>query len=956
MPRLFRYYLWVGLVFSLHLSTFAHANDKGFIKTADGVIVFPSANYTGNTREVRLQVISDDIIRVMASPGKVVPGLLGFMTVARAASTVDWEMEEESDAIVLTTAKLVVKVSKDKGFIQFMDRQGNIIAAEQKVNSRVFKPEVYGGQPSWKIKQDFALSPGEAIYGLGQHQDGIFNYRDQQVFFFQNNTEVAIPFMVSSKHYGILWDNYSITKAGDTREYQAINALQLYSSRGENGWLTAKYANDKRHPENIILEQAVSNIPFEFLGDSKKYLPETFDIANGLINYEGEIASEFSGDHKFKFTYAGYVKVWIDGELLLDRWRQAWNPGTAVLNIPMEKGRKYKFRMEWIPDGGESYLTMKWLNPLPGKNENTFSFDSEAGQQLDYYFVYGRNLDEVIAGYRKLTGKAPIVPRWALGKWQSRERYKTGAEILETVQKFREKGIPLDNIVLDWSYWKEDQWGSQEFDAERFPDPGAMIRKLHDVYHTHFMISVWPKFYEGIPAYQKFADSGWLYKRNIADRQRDWIGKGYVSTFYDAFNKDARKAFWDLVYKNIGSLGVDAWWMDASEPDILSNVSPGKRKEQIGLTAAGIAAETLNAYPLENAKGIYDNARATHPDQRVFLLTRSGYGGSQRYGATIWSGDIASRWFDMKAQIAAGLNFSLSGLPYWSMDIGGFSVEKRYEHAKGEDLNEWRELNTRWYQFGAFCPVFRVHGQFPYREIYNIAPDGHPAYESMLYYDRLRYRLLPYIYSLAGSTYFDDYTPMRALIMDFGADEKVKNIGDEYMFGNSLLINPVYTYKARERDVYLPGTAGWYDLYSGKYYEGGQQIKAAAPYERMPIFVKAGSILPMGPDLQYTDEKPADTVTLFVYMGADADFVLYEDEGSNYNYEKGAYSQVPIHYDAGKRSLVIGDRKGSFKGMLKKRQFKVVWVNPSKPQAFDPSAAAATTKIYRGKKILIQYP
>jgi len=414
----------------------------------------------------------------------------------------------------------------------------------------------------------------------------------------------------------------------------------------------------------------------------------------------------------------------------------------------------------------------------------------------------------VISGYRTLTGKAQIVPKWALGFWQSRERYKTQNEILSTVDEFRKRKIPIDNIVLDWSYWKEAGWGSQDFDEARFPSPDSMIDVLHKKYNTQIMISVWPKFYEGISTYNEFDKQGWLYKKNIADRQRDWIGKGYISTFYDAFNEKARKGFWDLINKKIYSKGIDAWWMDASEPDILSNVDPEKRKLQMSPTALGSAAEYLNAYPLQNAKGIYEGQRSTDPDKRVFLLTRSGFAGSQRYAAVVWSGDIGSTWRDVKNQISAGSNFSMSGLPYWTMDAGGFVVPLKFEEPNAEGIEEWRELMTRWSQFGSFVPIFRSHGQFPFREIFNTAPEEHAAYKSFLYYDHLRYRLMPYIYSVAGAAYHNDYTIMRGLAMDFANDSEVLNITDQYMFGPSLLINPVYEYKKRQRELYLPKCAG----------------------------------------------------------------------------------------------------------------------------------------------------
>jgi alpha-D-xyloside xylohydrolase len=602
----------------------------------------------------------------------------------------------------------------------------------------------------------------------------------------------------------------------------------------------------------------------------------------------------------------------------------------------------------------ESYLSLKWKEPVVKAEQNDYSFSSEAGQQIDYYFIHGKSMDEVIAGYRHLTGKAPLVPKWALGFWQSRERYKTQAEILDVVTEYRKRQISFDNIVLDWSYWKENDWGSQDFDKSRFPSPDSMIGVLHKKHNAHFMISVWPKFYEGIPAYNAFDKKGWLYKRNIADRQRDWIGEGYISTFYDAFNEDARKGFWDLIYEKIYKLGIDAWWMDASEPDILSNVSPEKRKQQMTPTALGPSAEYLNAYPLQNAKGIYEGQRAADPGKRVFLLTRSAYAGSQRYGATIWSGDIGATWHDMKAQIPAGINFSMSGLPYWTMDIGGFVVPRRFEQPGERDLEEWRELLTRWHQFGAFVPIFRSHGQYPYREIYNVAPVEHPAYQSMTWYNKLRYRLLPYIYSIAGMTWHDDYTMMRGLAMDFPNDTAVLNIGDQYMFGPSLLVNPVYEYKLRQRKLYLPKGQGWFDLYTGKWYEGGQMILADAPLEKMPVFVKEGSIIPFGPALQYTNEKPADTISLFVYTGKNASLNLYEDSGESYEYEKGSYSDIPVSYNEKSMTITLGERRGSFAGMISNRVFRIYVISGRAARDLDLESVPDKQVQYDGKRVLIK--
>jgi alpha-D-xyloside xylohydrolase len=925
-----------------------------YIQTKDGVIVFTDPVYTGLSNAVKLEVIADNIIRVIAAPGKEIAASQSLVTAFSKKNDLSWHVVPSKETLILKTKKIAAIIDLKTGSVCFRDHSGKKILTEKPTGGRSFQPAVFDGKRYYNLTQTFQTTPDEALYGLGQHQDGIINYKGQQVTFFQNNTEVAIPFLISSKNYGVLWDNYSLTTAGDVRPLHQISALQLFSKKNEPGWLTASYANNKHKPQDIVTERSETNINMEYLGESLTQLPKEFNPATGAVTWEGSFASYLSGLHQFRFVFGGSLKVWLGEKLVVDHWRKAWNPAPVLIPFNMKSGEKVPVRIEWMPEGGESYISFKWQEPLSREQQNSFSFCSEAGQQIDYYFICGGNMDDVISGYRTLTGKAPIVPKWALGFWQSRERYKTQGEILATIDEFRKRKIPIDNIVLDWSYWRENEWGSQDFDETRFPSPDSMIEVLHKKYNANIMISVWPKFYEGISTYNEFDKNGWLYKKNIADRQKDWIGKGYVSTFYDAFNENARKGFWDLIHKKIYNKGIDAWWMDASEPDILSNVDPQKRKQQMSPTALGSAAEYMNAYPLVNAKGIYEGQRSTDPDKRVFLLTRSGFAGSQRYAAAIWSGDIGSTWRDLKNQISAGVNFSMSGIPYWTMDIGGFVVPEKFEKPNPENLEEWRELNTRWYQFGAFVPLFRSHGQFPYREIFNIAPDDHTAYQSILYYQKMRYRLLPYIYSQAGAAYHDNYTIMRGLAMDFSKDTAVLNIGDQYMFGPSLLINPVYEYKQRSRRLYLPKSAGWYDIYSGKWFAGGRQIVAQALYDKMPVFVKAGSILPVGPELQYSSEKPADTLTLNIYTGADASFNLYEDEGTNYNYEKGAYTVIPIKYTEATKTLVIEDQKGAFTGMLGKRVFRISFITPNNPKSWDTEQKFDKELVYEGEKVIIK--
>ena len=899
-------------------------------------------------KTIKLQVVSDRIIHVIKSAVDVLQKDTSLMVIGGHRKT-EWSVDTKNNQTTLLTSALMVTIDLSTGRVKFHKRKGQSLLEEEK-NGNSFTSTTIDSGPSWQIKQTFLSAENEAFYGLGQHQQGVMNYKGEFIELLQNNTEVAIPFLVSNNNYGILWENYSITHFGDGRKYQPLSELKLYDEAGKAGGLTAKYAS-KKDNSKIFTTRTEADISYDFLSSQSKF-PSEFPLGDGEVTWKGLIAPAVSGTYKVLVRYGGYIKVWIDGKLQLDAWRQSWNPATNILALNLQNGKKYPIKIEWIPDGGESYISVNWLKPADSYNKTHFELSSEAANNIDYYFVYGSSVDEVISGYRYLTGKAPIVPKWALGFWQSRERYRSQNEILSTVKTFREKNIPLDNIVMDWQYWKPDEWGSQDFDPSRFSDPKGMIDTLHNTYHAHFMISVWPKFYSGIKNYDLMNSKGFLLTKNIQENRKDWLG--YVSTFYDAFNPAAGKLFWQLVKENLYAKGIDAWWMDAPEPDIHSNLSIEKRKELMFPNALGSATKYFNAYPLANAKTIYEGQRSADPNKRVFILTRSAYAGLQHYGAAVWSGDIGSRWLDMKNQVSAGINFSISGLPYWTMDIGGFAVEGRYANAKGEEANEWKELMTRWYQFGAFCPLFRSHGQYPYREIFNTARPGDTAYESILFYDKLRYRLLPYIYSTAAKTYYDDYTIMRGLVMDFPGDKRVLSINDEYLFGPSLLISPVYTYHQRTRQVYLPNGQGWYDLYGGKFLNGGQRATVSAPYDRIPVFVKEGSIIPMGPALQYASEKAADTMTLFVYTGKNASFNLYEDEDTNYNYEKGMFATIQIDYNEIDKSLTIYDRKGEFPGMLQKRVFNITWITKDKIKNLDFDQHADQQVTYDGKKQVVK--
>ncbi|MBS5795801.1 MAG: DUF5110 domain-containing protein [Dysgonomonas mossii] len=935
--------LLVGL---LSMALFIGCKSGPYQRTSDGIIVNLKTDNALATKNIRLQVVNDDVIHVSATPSYKFSDKKSLITIYDKTQTTGWDAKEENGNVVLKTASTIATVSLTTGEVTFSDINGNVLLAENKGGGKSFSDIEVEGTKAYTMQQVFESPADEAFYGLGQHQADEFNYKGKNEVLFQYNTKVSVPFVLSSKNYGILWDNYSLTKFGDSRDYLDLDQFKLYDKAGKEGGLTATYMVNA-DPNKVFVERAESQIDYENLETIKKF-PQDFPFFNSRITWEGDIEAKETGKYHFILYYAGYTTISLDNEVIVpERWRTAWNPNSYKFTVDMKAGEKRKIKLDWKPDGGISYIGLKALSPKSQEEQNKLALWSEMGDQIDYYFIRGNSADDVIKGYRTVTGKSQIMPKWAMGFWQSRERYKTQAELLGVVDEYRKRNIPLDNIILDWSYWPKDAWGSHDFDTERFPDAKGMMDSVH-AKDAHIMISVWPKFYYTTDNYKAFDEKGWMFNRAVKDSIRDWISPGYIGGFYDAYSEGARKLFWDQLNEKLYSKGIDAWWMDASEPDILSNASMQYRKELMTPTALGPSVEYFNAYALVNAQGIYEGQRSTNPNNRVFLLTRSGFAGLQRYSTATWSGDIGTRWEDMKAQISAGLNFAMSGIPYWTMDIGGFCVEKRYENAKegSEDMKEWRELNARWFQFGAFCPLFRSHGQYPYREIYNIAPEGHPAYNSMVHYTKLRYQMMPYIYSLAGMTYFNDYTIMRALVMDFGKDAATHNISDQYMFGPNLMVCPVYQYKATSRDVYFPAGTNWYNYDTGEYVTGGKSIKVSAPYERMPLFVQEGSILPMGNDIQTTKEAQTD-LTIKVYTGKNGEFTLYEDEGVNYNYENGAYSTIKFSYDEASQQLTVDDIKGEYAGMAKDRILKVEWISKGKKNTISEVK-------YLGKKISVK--
>ena len=965
-------------------------------RRTDGVYIYPDK---GQARVVCLQVVGERILRVRATSDRKLPQKPKSLMVVEQPGGAEYTVGEDRHTLTVKTKRMQAVVDKQTGAIEFRDAKGKRLLSEAREGKRFWPYEV----PSREIGVDsgrvspqqrqglswqmvFDSPADEAFYGLGQHQSEELNMKGRNEELYQYNTKVSVPFVVSNKRYGLLWDSYSYCRFGQPFDYEQLHRVfRLYDRDGRAGQLTGTYSRPGTEP----LVRGEDSIYFEYDLPQRqqvhdrggiKNLPQGFSLDGARVVFEGYLeplavsaennrAQATAEDFQFILYYAGYVKVFLGDSLVVpERWRTAWNPNSYKFTARVPRGQSTPLRIEWQPDGGISYCGLRVARPRSKQEQGQLSVWSEMAQDLDYYFIGGETLDDVIGGYRTLTGRAPVYPKWALGYWQSRERYKTQAEVEQTLSEFRRRHIPIDNIVQDWNYWPEDQWGSHSFEAARYPNPQAMVDSIHRL-HGRLMISVWPKFYVNTDHYKAFDRQGWMYHQAVSDDIHDWVGRGYVGSFYDAYSPGARQLFWQQMDKQLYSglqpsehARIDAWWMDASEPNVRDCTPMWYRKALCGPTALGTATEYFNAYALVNAQAIYEGQRsATSPTNqpRVFLLTRSGFAGLQRYGTATWSGDIGTRWEDMRAQMTAGMNYALSGLPFWGMDIGGFCVERRYVKAsknkeleESDDLREWRELQTRWHQFGAFTPLFRAHGQWPLREPWNIAPEDHPAYRSFLYYDRLRYRLMPYLYSMAGWVHLRHYTMMRALVMDFPDDPQACNVKDQWLFGPSLMVCPVSTYGARSRNVYFPKERVWYDASSGQVADGRQPV--AAPLDRIPLFVPEGSIIPLGPAMEWSDEKAPELIDLYVYAGRDAHFTLYEDEGTNYNYEQGQYATIDISYHEATRTLTFGARKGSFPGVLSKRRFNIVYVTKEAPKPLDDEHPEGQMLTYDGLEAIVK--
>ena len=676
------------------------------------------------------------------------------------------------------------------------------------------------------------------------------------------------------------------------------------------------------------------------------------NLKNGQVSFKtlkgNLLLNEMESGAKFTdFNDAGVKTYSVSQSFQLEKDEAIYGLGIQ------QQGKMVKrnLKLNMVQNNTEDFVTffqsakgygLFWDNYSPttfSDDQHATSFSSEVGDCIDYYFMNGGNADGVIAQMRDLTGQAPMFPLWTYGFWQSKERYKSQDELVGVVKKYRELGVPLDGVIQDWQYWGNNYlWNAMEFLNSEFNDPKKMVDDVHGL-NAHMIISIWSSFGPMTKPYKELDKMGALYNIDTWPQSgsEKWPpNPDYPSgvRVYDAYNPAARDIYWKYLNQGIFSTGLDGWWMDSTEPD---HFNP-KPTDFDTKTYLGSFRKVRNAYPLMTVGGVSQHQRSVTSDKRVFILTRSVFAGQQRYGSNVWSGDIVASWETLRNQISGGLNLSLCGIPYWNCDIGGFflwNFRKKLEDA------EYRELYARWIEFGAFSPMMRSHGEGAPREIYQFGKKGDKVYDAVEKFINLRYSLLPYIYSTSWDVTANQSSMTRALVMDFANDKQALDINDEFMFGKSILVCPVtnsmYSKDMKEdfstiksKEIYLPQGADWYDFWTGEKQAGGQKVTKETPLDIIPVYIKAGSILPVGAKVQYATEKKWDKLEIRVYEGANGEFTLYEDENDNYNYEKGAFSTITFNWDNAKKTLTIGDRKGAFPGMLAERKFNIVLVSKNK--------------------------
>lgn len=796
--------------------------------------------------QIDLEVVDEAIIhvtkRLQGTPASTIPE---FVTVL-APQEVQWSVSETADRLTLTTDQVRVRVNSD-GTIHYEDKDGEQLLSE--TNDRTYLNSTAEGNV---LSQAFVAGE-EALYGLGQFQSGIMNWKNVPIRLQQYNQEIAIPFLVSTKGYGVYWNNYSLTDFNEPQNEIAFEAVEK-----------AQVSKEKK--EVVTTGEKENVAAYATAEDEEKNIRTTTFTPDQTGEYTFLALSDNSGRMR------GEIQVTIDGDDVIN-YSTIWMPRRYSGRKHLEAGKTYNVTFQ---NTGAKIPGRLFYNK-PDFNKTVFS--SQAGDAIDYYFVEGDNPGDVVSRYQKLTGHAPMFAKAAYGFWQCRERYHNQEEILENAREMRERKIPVDYIVQDWFYWPEGQKGP-EWDRTKYPDPQAMVDEISEL-DMRLMVSVWP------------------HVQNKALLEKYDLTFIPGTSHVDVYDSGVMARYYRMLSDSMFNLGVKSIWLDGSE-------SPGAANPDV-ITGAGPHDQLFNAYSLELTRAMYEGRRAEFPDERVFNLTRSAYAGQQRYGATSWSGDTEASWEQLDEQIAAGLNFTMAGVPYWTHDIGGFFRDSNSINPDFDDQYtnpEFIELLTRWFQFGTFSPIFRIHGYVSETEIWRY----NEAFESTARkFIDLRYQLMPYIYSQAWQVTSHGRELMSPLAYHYPTDSKTWEIKDQFFFGESIMVGIVTEYEQRAKDIYLPA-GDWYNYWTGEKLSGGQTVTVDAPLDQTPLFVKAGSIIPFGPKVQYATQETDEPLTIKIYPGQDAEYVLYLDDNASYDYEKGEYAELVFAYDQAGKTLTI--RKG----------------------------------------------
>lgn len=793
---------------------------------------------------INVEIVDDAIIHVnKMKQGAEPTDIPDYVTVLEPQG-VDWKFEETAERIIISTKKVKVFINSD-ATIEYETTDSKSLLAETNENTFINTAKT----ANHTVSQGF-VAGDEGLYGLGQFQSGIMNWKNVPIRLQQYNQEIAIPFVVSTKGYGIYWHNYSLTDFNNpkneiefepSKNVQSTKEEQVQPVDGEKENVAAyasKEAEKKNIRETIFTPTKTGEYTFLALSDNKGRMRGTINVSIGgddIINYS-----------------------------------TIWMPRRYSGKKYLEAGKEYKVVFQ---NTGAKILGKLFYNE-PDFNKTVFS--SIAGNAIDYYFVHGDNPSQVISNYQELTGKAPMFDKKAYGFWQCRERYHNQEELLENAREMRERKIPFDNIVQDWFYWPKGTKGP-EWDRVKYPDPDAMVDELTKL-NLNLMVSVWPEV-KNKPLEEKYG-----------------LTKIESSNYVDIYDPKVSEQFYRALSDSMFHKGVKSIWLDGTEPEGVNNTKVN--------TAVGPYEEVQNPYSLLVTKSMYEGRREEYPMERVFNLTRSAYAGQQRYGATSWSGDVEASWEQLSEQIAAGLNFTMAGVPYWTHDIGGFfrdskSINPQYDSQYTNP--EYIELLTRWFQFGTFSPIFRIHGYVSETEIWRYGKEFEDVARKFI---DLRYELMPYIYSEAWKVTNQSKLMMAPLVYQYPNDKSTWGIKDQFFFGESMMICNITEYKQRSKDVYMP-KGSWYNFWTDQKIEGNQTLNVKTPLNETPIFVKAGSILPLGPKVQYATQKTEEPMVIKIYPGEDAEYVLYYDDNESYNYEKDTYSEIVLSYSEASKTLKL---------------------------------------------------